>query len=233
MASTRTSPPPTTLGHLLVPFTPYALVAAVHVISLTAGASAVAAPTKLLLMPLLAVGVAWALRGALARTPVILLLTALGLSWLGDGAGTFFPFAPTVPMMLLCFGLAHVAYIVLFWRLLSRNSVPPWAVVYALWWGVLLATLWPHLGALLLPVAVYGLVLGGTAIAASRAGAMIAVGGALFLASDSILAFDLFWPGAPTAVTGPLVMLTYTIGQGLIALGVVRSLTSGAGGGRR
>ncbi|WJL95350.1 lysoplasmalogenase family protein [Microbacterium sp. ET2] len=233
MASTRTPPPPTTLGHLLVPFLPYGLVAAVHVISLAAGASAVAAPTKLLLMPLLAVGVAWTLRGAIARTPGILLLIALGLSWLGDSAGTFFPFAPTVPMMLLCFGLAHLAYIALFWGFLSRGPVPPWAVAYAVWWGALLAVLWPHLGALLLPVAIYGLVLGGTAIAASRAGVMIAVGGAFFLTSDSILAFDLFWPEAPTAVTGPLVMLTYTIGQGLIALGAVRALSSGAGKGRR
>ncbi|WP_248240766.1 lysoplasmalogenase [Microbacterium kunmingense] len=232
MASTRTSPP-TALGHTLLPFAPYALVAAVHVISLAAGASAVAAPTKLLLMPLLAVGVVWALRGAIARTPGILLLIALGLSWLGDGAGTFFPFAPTVPMMLLCFGLAHVAYIVLFWRFLSRDPVPAWALVYAVWWGALLAVLWPHLGALLLPVAVYGLVLGGTAVAASRARAMIAVGGAFFLTSDSILAFDLFWPDAPTAVTGPLVMLTYAVGQGLIALGVVRAVSSAARGGPR
>ncbi|NYF16364.1 putative membrane protein YhhN [Microbacterium sp. AK009] len=232
MASTRT-PPPTALGHTLLPFTPYGLVAAVHVISLAAGASGVAAPTKLLLMPLLAVGVVWALRGAIARTPGILLLIALGLSWLGDGAGTFFPFAPTVPMMLLCFGLAHVAYIVLFWRFLARDPVPPWALVYAVWWGALLAALWPHLGALLLPVAVYGLVLGGTAVAASRAGATIAVGGAFFLTSDSILAFDLFWPDAPTALTGPLVMLTYTLGQGLIALGVVRALSSAARGGPR
>ncbi|WP_322409352.1 lysoplasmalogenase family protein [Microbacterium invictum] len=63
-------------------------------------------------------------------------------------------------------------------------------------------------------------------------GALIAVGGAFFLTSDSILAFDLFWPGAPTGVTGPLVMLTYTLGQGLIALGVVRAISSGRGGTR-
>ncbi|WP_431798329.1 lysoplasmalogenase [Microbacterium kunmingense] len=236
MASTRTHPrPPSTApARLLIPFTPYAIITVVHVTALAVGATAIAAPTKLLLMPLLAVGVVWALRGEIARTPVILLLVALGLSWLGDGAGTFFPFAPTVVMMLLCFGLAHAAYIVLFWRVLARRPVPPWTIVYALWWGALLAVLWPHLGTLLIPVAIYGLVLGGTAVASSRAGAMIAVGGAFFLTSDSILAFELFWPEAPVAVTGPLVMLTYTLGQGLIALGVVRAMSSlGTRGGRR
>ncbi|WP_322409351.1 lysoplasmalogenase family protein [Microbacterium invictum] len=170
MASTRTPPrPPSTAARRLVlPFAPYMLVAIVHVVALAAGASAIAGPTKLLLMPLLAVGVATTLRGATPRAPAILLFVAIALSWLGDGAGTFFPFAPTVPMMLLCFGLAHIAYIVLFWHFLARRPVPPWTIVYAVWWGALLAVLWPHLGPLLIPVALYGLVLGGTAVAASR-----------------------------------------------------------------
>jgi uncharacterized membrane protein YhhN len=90
-----------------------------------------------------------------------------------------------------------------------------------MWWGALLAILWPNLGALLIPVALYGLVLGGTAVAASRCHPLVAIGGAFFLASDTILAFRLFTPDTMPDWTSPLVMLTYCLGQGLIAAGVM------------
>ena len=51
----------------------------------------------------------------------------------------------------------------------------------------------------------------------------IAWGGVFFLASDTILAFRLFMPDAMPAWTSPLVMITYCLGQGLIAAGVVVS----------
>ena len=77
---------------------------------------------------------------------------------------------PTVPMMLLFFGLAHLCYIWLFWRVLAVRRVP--AVggrLRACGGSLLLAVLWPNLGgAPRSPVALYGLVLGGTAVAASR-----------------------------------------------------------------
>ncbi|NYE20704.1 lysoplasmalogenase [Microbacterium immunditiarum] len=200
---------------------PYAIVSIVHVVALAFNADAVAAPTKLLLMPLLALAVLVGGRGSRWGAPYTLLLAAIALSWLGDGAGTFFPFAPTLPMMLLFFGLAHLCYIWLFWRKVAVRRVPPWALIYAVWWGVLIAVLWPHLGGLAIAVAVYGLVLGGTAVATSRCHPLIAWGGAFFLTSDSILAFRLFLPDAMPDWTSPLVMLTYTLGQGLIAAGVV------------
>ncbi|MFH8252935.1 lysoplasmalogenase [Microbacterium sp. B2969] len=212
-------------------FALYAAVALVHISALALGADAVAAPTKLLLMPALVLAVFVAGRGSSWGLPYTLLFLALALSWLGDGAGTFFPFAPEVPMMLLWFGLAHLCYIWLFWRVLSVRRPPAWAAVYALWWIVLLAVLWPSLGALLIPVAVYGLVLGGTAAAASRCHPLIAWGGAFFLASDSVLAFQLFMPDVVPAFTDPVVMTTYCLGQGLIAAGVVvaaRLRTTGA-----
>ncbi|MEU1973646.1 lysoplasmalogenase [Microbacterium sp. NPDC019599] len=202
-------------------FALYAAIALVHIAALAVGADAVAAPTKLLLMPALAVGVFVAGRGSRWGLAYTLLFAALALSWLGDGAGTFFPFAPELPMMLLCFGLAHLCYIWLFWRVLAERPLPPWAAVYAVWWIGLLLILWPNLGALLIPVALYGLVLGGTAAAASRCHPLIAWGGAFFLASDTILAFRLFTPDAMPDWTSPLVMITYCLGQGLIAAGVV------------
>ena len=209
------------MRRLWIAFAPYIVASTVHIAALAAGAEAVAAPTKLALMPLLALPVAWSAWGRPWTTAHTLLVIALGLSWLGDGAATFFPGLPTVPMMLLWFGLAHLCYIWLFWRVLAMRRPPPWSAVYAVWWIVLLAVLWPHLGSLLVPVAVYGLVLGATAAGAARCHPLIAWGGAFFLASDTVLAFRLFLPDAMPDWTSPIVMLTYCAGQGLIAAGVL------------
>ena len=214
------------MRRLWIAFAPYIAVSVVHVGALAVGAEAIAGPTKLALMPLLAFAVAWGARGTTWTAAQTLLVAAIGLSWIGDGAAIFLPGLPTVPMMLLFFGLAHLCYIALFWRFLAVRRVPVWAVVYAAWWGVLLAVLWSHLGGLVIAVAVYGLVLGGTAVAASRCHPLIAWGGAFFLASDSILAFRLFLPDAMPDWTSPAVMLTYCLGQGLIAAGVLVTTTA-------
>lgn len=201
-------------------FAPYLVVAIVHVIALATGSDAIAGPTKLWLMPLLAMGVLWACRGEAWGLRYILLLLAIALSWLGDGAAVFFPFAEELPMMLLCFGVAHVVYIWLFLRHAAvRRRLPAWTLVYGVVWVMLIAFLWPHLGGLALAVAAYGAVLAGTAIAAARCGPVVTVGGALFLTSDSLLAFWIFVPETPQWIS-PLVMLTYCLGQGLLAAGV-------------
>lgn len=206
-------------------WTPYVVLAIIHVIALAAQ-SPLAAPTKLTLMPLLALPVAAAAPRLRPRVTVALLLTALLLSWLGDGAGDFFPGGPELPLMLLFFGLAHVVYIVVFLRFASIRRLPRWTLLYAAWWIGMLAVVGPHVGNLFFAVAAYGLVLAGTAATSARGNAVIATGGAFFLASDSILAFRLFLPDAMPAWTSPAVMLTYTLGQGLIIAGVSRALRS-------
>jgi hypothetical protein len=206
-------------------WTPYVVLAIIHVIALAAQ-SPLAAPTKLTLMPLLALPVAAAAPRLRPRVTVALLLTALLLSWLGDGAGAFFPGGPELPLMLLFFGLAHVVYIVVFLRFASIRRLPRWTLLYAAWWVGMLAVVGPHVGNLFFAVAAYGLVLAGTAATSARGNAVIATGGAFFLASDSILAFRLFLPDAMPAWTSPAVMLTYTLGQGLIIAGVIRALRS-------
>ena len=202
-------------------FLPYIAISIVHVWALAAG-SDLAAPTKLWLMPLLAlpVIVSLHLRPVLA---IVLLLAAIILSWLGDGAGAFFPAGPELPLMLLFFGLAHVAYIVLFVRVLRERRMPWWTLVFAAWWIVMIIVLGPHTGTLLPAVAAYGLVLGGTAAVAARCHPMVAVGGVFFLISDTLLAFRLFLPDMP-GWTSPLVMFTYTLGQGLIVAGALVAL---------
>lgn len=202
---------------------PYVLVSITHVILLTVGSPA-ATPTKLLLMPLLAVPLAVAAR-RLRRGPLALIAVALLFSWLGDGAGTLFPAAPELPLMLGFFGIAHLAYIALFVRYLARRRVPLWALAYAAWWVAMILVLGPHTGGLLIAVAVYGLVLGGTATLAARCTPAVAVGGAFFLMSDTILAFQLFLPDSVAPWGSPTVMLTYTLGQGLIVAGALAALT--------
>lgn len=212
--------PPTRL--LAWAFVPYIAMSAVHVFGLAIG-SDIAGPTKLWLMPLLALPV-------LVSSPlspilaVVLLFAAILLSWLGDGAGAFFPAGPELPLMLLFFGLAHIAYIVLFARTLAVRRMPWWALVYVAWWVGMLVVLGPHTGALFFAVAAYGLVLGGTAAFSARCHPMVVTGGIFFLVSDTILAFRLFLPDAMAPWTSPLVMLTYTLGQGLIVAGALVTL---------
>lgn len=206
----------------LAVWAPYVILSIIHVVAL-AMQSPVAAPTKLMLMPLLAVPVLAAAPRLRPRITIALLLVALLFSWLGDGAGTFFPGGPELPLMMLFFGLAHIAYIVLFLRFTPVRRMPWWTLIYVVWWIGMLVFLGPHTGGLFFAVAAYGLVLAGTAATSARGNIVITLGGAFFLASDSILAFRLFLDGMP-AWTSPAVMLTYTLGQGLIIAGAIQAL---------
>ena len=104
----------------------------------------------------------------------------------------------------------------------GRSSSSPWYVAF-------LALLGPHLGGLLVPVAVYGAVLGTMAALAGGRGGVIAVGGALFVVSDSVLALGRFLPGYEFALHDLVVMSTYLAAQGLIAWGVVAGLRADRG----
>ena len=213
---------PTRLDHSMWwPFVPYAVVSIVHVVALGVGSEDVGPASKLLLMPALALAAVWGGRNLRAPAVVVLLGTAILFSWLGDGAATFFPFAPTLPLMLAFFGVAHLFYIWVLWRHLSLHRLPWWSLAFLFWWVVLLIVLWPLLGGLAIAVAAYGIVLGATATLASRCHPVVAVGGILFLTSDTILAFRLFAPDQMPEWTNPLVMLTYTLGQGLIVAGAL------------
>lgn len=204
-------------------FLPYIAVSAIHVTLLGLDSPA-AGPTKLLLMPALAVPVLVSLRQIRKRTAGALILAAIAFSWLGDSAGALFPAAPEVPLMLMFFGIAHLAYITLFVRHLALRRMPWWALVYAAWWVAMVTFVGPHAGGLLIAVAIYGLVLGATAAFSTRCHPLIAIGGAFFLASDTLLALRLFLPGSLPAWGSPTIMATYTVGQGLIIAGALITL---------
>ncbi|WP_082467562.1 lysoplasmalogenase [Leifsonia sp. Leaf264] len=217
---------PTSLGRFaaLRPFVPYAAVAVVHIVALAAGWAELAHATKWILMPLLAVGFVLALRprrGSGLGAAAVTTLVAIGLSWLGDVVIDV-PGDSTFVLGLLAFLLAHLVYIGAFVGPLRLRRTPRWALVYAVWFVVFLLVLAPHLGALLVPVAVYGLVLGAMALTATRGGAVLASGGALFVLSDTLLALGRFLPGFDFPLKDAVIMTAYLGAQALIAIGVAR-----------
>jgi uncharacterized membrane protein YhhN len=128
---------------------------------------------------------------------------------------------------LAAFLAAHVAYLFAF----TRDAPPgarllPFAVVAAVALGIL-ALLWPRLPAGLgLPVLAYVAMLGAMTAQAFARHAVLresgarraAIGGALFLASDALLAIDRFHTALP--LDALLVLGTYYPAQLLIALSI-------------
>jgi uncharacterized membrane protein YhhN len=131
---------------------------------------------------------------------------------------------------LVAFLLAHLAYLGAFAQL--PGSVP-WLVLGVALTGVVVASV----GRLLLaaarraglgvPVAVYGTVICGMAIAATRTGLPAAILGAwLFVASDAMLAWGRFQAPSAGSPRGPAalrvaVMVTYHAGQVLLFAALV------------
>ncbi|MEU6998889.1 lysoplasmalogenase [Nonomuraea sp. NPDC046570] len=193
------------------------VVSAVHLALVAAQVSPWDSLTKALVMPLLAAWVA-------ARRGPRLVVAALLLSCGGDVAleidGLF-----VVGMAL--FGAAHVCYVTYFvragalGRLRARPVVP---LVYAVVWAGLVVLVWPGLGDLRVPVAAYSLLLTATAVLSAGLGARAGAGGALFLLSDSLIAFDLAGLPLPP-MNGVIVMATYLAAQYLLASGILKRET--------
>lgn len=125
---------------------------------------------------------------------------------------------------LAAFLLAHIAYLVAF-TARARLFARAWPfVAYASIAAGVLAVLWPHLpAALRVPVMAYVAVLASMAAQAAavwrvrghRAGMLAAIGGAVFVVSDAVLAIDRF--AAPFAHAQVAVLATYWIAQTFIA----------------
>ena|SRR5688572_10472882 len=161
------------------------------------------------------------------------LLAGLLLSTVGD-VFLMLPVDAFVPG-LASFLLAHLAYL---WAL--RQRAPWFAVawpllVYALLASVVLGQLWPGLPApLKAPVIVYVAVLAAMAAQAlvvwwrhrDAASASAAWGGACFVLSDALLAWDRFV--APFAAAAAAVLASYWLAQ----WGLARSLPRGPSGAR-
>ena len=201
-------------------FIPFLVASAVHLVALAIADDSLSTFTKPLLMLSLLAGLLFALPRW--RTLVALLAAlALLFSWAGD-VGIASPGELSFLVALGFFLIAHVFYIVLFLRKLRMRRFSLWSLIYLAWWVALLAILLPHIGSLLIPVAIYGLVLGGMGAVAVTCNRYIALGGALFVVSDTILALNKFLPGFELWQVHFFIMLSYLAAQGFIALGIIR-----------
>ncbi len=201
-------------------FAPYLLVSIVYLVAQATDLESVSAFLKPLLMPLLLAAFLFSLpriRSELA------LLGSLGIlfSWAGD-VTLASPGDLGFLVGLGFFLLAHIAYIILFLRRLRMRRLRWAALVYLAWWVALVTILAPHLGSLLIPVAVYGLVLGTMGAIGLSCNCWIAIGGALFVISDTLLGLNRFLPGFDLWQVDTAIMLTYIAAQGLIAFGAIR-----------
>ena len=87
--------------------------------------------------------------------------------------------------------------------------------------GALVALCAAGAAELLLPVLVYGACLGTMAVLSTGVNRLTAIGGAVFLVSDGLIALDAFVPGFGLPAQGFWVMATYVAAQVLIVAGVV------------
>jgi uncharacterized membrane protein YhhN len=176
------------------------------------------------LTTLLIIGHAWPRAGA-PHSVRRFVLWGLWLSLVGDVA-LLWPQQGFVPG-LVAFLIAHLLYIVAFTREHRFAAQPAALAVYALIAGAILAFLWGHIpAALRIPVAAYVLAL--TAMAAQtaviglraqgdelRRARGLMLGGALFMASDAVLAVNRF--ALPLPAAGLWILATYWAAQWLIA----------------
>jgi uncharacterized membrane protein YhhN len=156
--------------------------------------------------------------------PVYRRWIVIGLLWstLGDVflmlPGDYFLYG------LIAFLVAHLAYLVAFGqreRFLAREA--PF-IAYLIVAAGILAWLWPGIpGPMRIPVVVYVAALGAMAAQAAsiwsirrdRMSALAAIGGALFMFSDSLIALNRF--GEPFEASRFLVLASYWLAQWLIA----------------
>ena len=159
------------------------------------------------------------------------ILAGLVLSLAGDVA-LLWPQSGFLPG-LIAFLLAHLAYIAAFCtrlRFLARRL--PFAA-YAMVAGAILAALWPGVPAgLRVPVVLYVLCLGSMAAQAAAVWRALrgsadealalrgAIGGALFLASDALLAINKF--AAPVPLSALWILASYWLAQWFIATSLRR-----------
>jgi uncharacterized membrane protein YhhN len=191
--------------------------------------------TKPLLMPLLFIWVHtskcknYVLSAGTSRL-YALLLGGIILGWIGD-VTLMVDHPMAFPMGILAFLVNHVFYITIFYRLAGKLKLNATiGLLIAVYVAVFCTILWPSLGYLKIPVLVYSMVIGfmfwfalGIPPLTNHHGKyFIAAGAALFVLSDSVLAFNRFRFSLPGAEA--IVMLTYGTAQFMIAKGVLDGL---------
>lgn len=206
-------------------------------VQLVAPGGVLAGVTQVFLMPLVAAVLLAGVGRPLGRLARIVLL-ALFFSWLGDTLPRLFAGDTDTAFMVMvgCFLLAQVAYVVAFWPDRSRSVLARPALVapYVLALVVLVALCREEAGPLLVPVVVYGAALTLMAALATGLGRVAGWGGIVFMVSDSLIALRAF-AGVELPAHSFWVMLTYVVGQTLLVWGAIEREQAGEphGPGRR
>jgi len=217
-----------------------AVTTVVHLGAHLASATRLAEVTQWFLMPLLAAWVATAVGAPRHRPDRLVRFTLAGLaaSWLGDTAPDLAPASSSFLVMVGFFLCAQICYIAAFWPSRARSVLGPrgtdasgsrrtgtvgtvGTVAYVVVLIGLVAACAPGAGSLLVPTVVYGVCLVSMAALATGVNGRVALGGAIFLVSDSLIALHAFTSWYAVPQHGFWVMLTYVAGQALIASGVV------------
>ncbi len=173
------------------------------------------------------------------------IVCALLFSWVGD---VLLLFEENKPLFFIAglsaFLLAHVMYILYFLKLPASGKsllrTQPWLAALVAGYGMsLLNILWPGLGEMKIPVALYAAVICTMIICSlhafnrvnSPSNRLLVTGALLFALSDSLLAIHKFLKPFPYA--GAAIMLSYCAAQFCIVSGVIRVRLSipAAGGG--
>lgn len=207
---------------MLLP-THLAAIAALSIVSLVhltgqlfASASFVTQVSQVLLMPALAALLMTATLPPRSRL-VQLGLVALLFSWVGDTLPRFLSGDAALLGMIAGFLVAQIVYAMAFYPYRRRSiaSKPLLVAPYLAAAVVLLAVCIPGAGVLAVPIIIYAAAIVVMAVLATGLGSVGAVGGVLFLLSDSLIALRAF---TDIALPGHSfwVMLTYIAGQILL-----------------
>ena len=163
-----------------------------------------------------------------------ILLAGLIFSWLGDGLLLFESSDPLFFIAgLASFLTTHIFYIIYFLRIRSSTASllkkQPLLILPVIGYAVALVwLLFPHLGALKIPVMAYAAVISTMLICSlyaygkinNASGNAYLLGAAAFVLSDSLLAINKFYQPIPYA--GVFIMLTYCAAQYLIVRGFMK-----------
>lgn len=159
------------------------------------------------------------------------IIPALFFSWIGD---VLLMFQANQALFfiggLIAFLIAHIFYIIFFyriWVIQQMKMKPGLLLLVVIFYAALISFLLPHLGAMLVPVLVYGFVISTMLWFALHmcqlrykvAAAHFISGAILFVISDSILAINKFYQAFPAASF--IIMLTYALAQWQLIRGAV------------
>lgn len=193
------------------------LVAVVDLLAAALGWSTVRVVSKPLVAIVLAV-LAW--RSGSRTVAGGLIAAALGDELLLNPGANFFLLG------MLAFVAMHASYIAAFWRAGANRPNATSSAIGALYVAALLgsdAVLVPSAGTFAVPLIAYGFFLVAMAYTALDVARLTAIGGAIFMSSDTLLAYLKFWPAFPLATKPTMLVIdaTYFAAQILIVAGLL------------